>query len=750
MSRNSEIKTVTLPYDFIPFPKEEDNSNSTPNPGYYYPYSRQNEGKQLPRHDRDIAGHLSGYLTYKVDPKSPLTVELRETTDGEGNTTHWMSGSTVRGKLYSNVEILSASYPAFIDDSDLLYRDLSDAQYRERLGVKDDCKLEQAVEAGYLYRNDDGGFYIVPAADIGDYHFLSVRELDIWNKWRNMISKENCLFRWDDTSLKEMSGYAERIAVLDEAIYSIRQNKKAEVEQADAAIKIVFTKGFSFTKRRRELNAAKDKNKRESVINDLRKELREALASKIKGHSLTELLNKMEERWELKLRMHLKYQEGSFQKSGSFPYQKEVSYVAQGRNVNWIGDVSSSRAGAIKGMLFNSTNASSKRSHYLIGKEREESSPIIVPDRTIAAYNSAFGRIRLSEGNKAFYDLFNIQAKTNDGKPKVVFFKRRESKGKLEELVIGRTPYFRIQHQFQLSELRGNRQQDGIDYARALFGYIAPECEDQSEGQEGYKSRIRFSPLRVCGSISSRRTERFLLAKPQPTAQAMYLKPFRNKPSSYEGNLEEKSSGKEERTIAPRLRGRKYYHVLHSFVPYTGQDNDNMSSERHVYDPSFNLEGALHFKNLTEAELGLLILAMDIRLLPEYSGYRIDTQKEYYELIGGAKAYGYGKVQFKVEGIQVERKDNSFESLVLQPYESKKVDPAHYVRAFLDAQGGAAWLDRIHMKCYVESRLERNFSSEEQRVHVNWENLQDQRKLLGETRSGGGYPKEWMLKDSGD
>ncbi|WP_146767198.1 hypothetical protein [Paenibacillus sp. YN15] len=671
------------------------------------------------------------------------------------------------------MEILSASYPAFIDDSDLLYRNIGEKKYRDRLGVSDECKLEQAVEAGYLYRDEDGSFYIVPAAPIGDFHFVSVRELDIIRCWGHVLKKKERLFDWSvrasDGALiqKKLEGYADQIKKLDEAIYAIRQREEVKGTAADLSIEEVFTSSFPFTivfpKIKSEVKKAKAKY--EAVIDDQCRNLGRELKSRIKEPSLQELLNKMVERWGLKLRMHAIYEgleKPWFKNKASAPYQKAVSFDAQGNSVSWIGHVSFPRAGAVKGMLFNSTNAGSKRGHYLIGQERKDAERIKVPDQTIAGYNSAFGRMRLDEANKpsnnnkpphdddnnkAFYDLFNILSKTNCKYPKIVFYKqewRKDLSGNQEQvLVVGRTPYFRVRHHYQLNDLRGTRKQGGIDYASALFGYIASERGNGNAGeQEGYKSRLRFSPLRVCGNIGLGRIEKFLLAKPQATAEAMYLKPHGNEASSYEGHSVKRQRNSESIIVAPQLRGRKYYHVLSQPLKLCGQVPDNMTSQRYVYDPSFHLKGTLHFKNLTEAELGLLLLAMDISLLPDASSFNPD-KKPYFEQIGGAKAYGYGKVQFSIEEIQLEQKGSSFESLIVQPYKQAEVSSAHYVAAYLRERGGEAWLKRVHMKRYVKSKLVKESFDKN---HVDWTNIDEKRKIDSRNAKGGGYLKSWVLE----
>jgi len=81
-----------LPYDFVPIADKENRE---------FPYSKDN----IPKHNSN--GDLSGIISYKIVPHSDLVIELREKL----NKGYFISGSQIRGKVRTNLEILSASYP---------------------------------------------------------------------------------------------------------------------------------------------------------------------------------------------------------------------------------------------------------------------------------------------------------------------------------------------------------------------------------------------------------------------------------------------------------------------------------------------------------------------------------------------------------------------------------------------------------------------------------------------------------------
>lgn len=746
------LKTITLPYDFISLPGIDDK------PEYYYPYHRTDVNKMPPRHDLCEAGHVSGYISYQITPYSPLALELRNTSETDGHKEYWMSGSQIRGKLRANVEVLSASYPEFVDKSELLYRKIMNGdRYKQQMGITDQIGLEQAVKAGYLYRDHEGKFYIIPAVLIGDKHFASVKELDIVNWDNGVLPEENRLFKWNSMlsgkPVKQvMKNFNDQVRALDNDIRECR--RELGIKQGDPiaeAIESVFTKDFAFTKVRSRM-----RDGLQNLTSELNSKLRVQVSRYNTKQELEGLLEKYIKRWVLKAEMDKIYGKGNI-KRNLIPYEKEVKYILSGNSVIRIENASSQTPGGLVGVLFNSTNANSKRSHYLVGKAQEDALRIHVPDSIKISYNRAYDKIRLQSDDNdealKHYNLFKDKGIADYNKPKVVFYQTRseEQGGKTTEVLVavGRTPYFKVPYDHQLGKLLGEKDAEGIDYASAMFGYISSESKAENNDEaEAYKSRLRFSPVRVRGEIH-REEQEFLLATPQASAGAMYLKPKGMKIPTYEGPVQDNKGNPIKQEPAPRLRGTKYYHVLSKPISTVPEDFEgNMKSKRYVYDSSkmpFHLEGKIHFKNLTKAELGLLLLAMDINLLPDSNSYN-PKGKPYYELIGGAKAYGYGKVQFKMTEIMLEQQGNSFESLVMEPFKAVEDDASIYVSAYLEALKHNGWFKRIDIKRYVQSKLEKVFGEGANAKHVDWSIMNTVREQEDSKKSGGGYPDTWILE----
>ncbi len=117
----------------------------------------------------------SGYRKYTLTPKTDISVELREGLEADKL---FISGSCMRGRVRANLEILSKSYPQFVNTTPMLYRDVTNnmglgGAYKKRL-----CKQEQAIidiekhiNVGFL-RKDVNDFYVVLAEE-----FLMERDL---------------------------------------------------------------------------------------------------------------------------------------------------------------------------------------------------------------------------------------------------------------------------------------------------------------------------------------------------------------------------------------------------------------------------------------------------------------------------------------------------------------------------------------------------------------------------------------------
>lgn len=689
------VDYVTLPYNFVPFAEK-----------VHFPYNRDNVRKH------DEKDGLSGWLSYTITPYSDLALEVR--TKREGG--YFVSGSQIRGRIRANLEMLSASYPEFIARSPMLYRDFTGKlknSYSDRMELSEG--IERAVRVGFL-RKVGQEFYIAPARQIGDKNFLSIKEHRLMKMGISKAGKSfSTLFDWggQDEEIKEFDELQSRIECLTREIVSQRENLKDRLTDIQQEVSSIFLKKYNFNKK---LNSDNLKNSAYDyrpelarIKDDLWRDLQKKLPAG--DAELTELYQLTAERWQLKAEIYVKYRR--LKPNRKFiPYQRNVYYKANaGQGIEKIAFEASTET-PNKAYLFNSTNASSKRSHYFLLGPVEGQNECPVSQSVIEGYKQNLKKFHATDGDsstrdkkKKFYDIFDnyeaLQKESGNTEGLIVFFRsfKDESAGE-EKLYVGRTPYFKIPYKHQLEDLLETREKGGVDYAGALFGYIPDEQDGDGKSETAYKSRLRFSPVDI-GSNPHIENKIFLLPTPYASASAMYLQQSDDELQTYE---QEKP---------PRLNGYKYYRILktpHAFQP--PDDMENMLSGKRVIGHSgIDLKGKVYFHNLTSSELGLLLLSIDLKQLLKSQKYK-EIAAEYrnrleqtYDLLGGAKPYGFGKVKMEIQSLELEKNGKDFESLVLEPMELLE-EWHEYIDSFITTMRGQQYFTEVHFDQYIQSKLE--------------------------------------------
>jgi len=740
-----------LPYDFVPIADKENRE---------FPYSKDN----IPKHNSN--GDLSGIISYKIVPHSDLVIELREKL----NKGYFISGSQIRGKVRTNLEILSASYPEFIDRSIMMYRDVSKKQYRQRLtGVESGSDIERTIQVGYL-RKINNEYYVVPAEMIGSKNFLSIKEHRLFQFGLSSSNKPfSFLYKWQVDHKKKLEELDNRNDQITKEIKLKREQLKESLISIQGEMSDIFTGKYNlislFNNNNIKYIDQKDiERKLEEIKQKLCKELENKLLelknnldnlneiSDSDQEELSNLYHLTAERWKNKALIHYVYSYQMRRYLKFEPYQKNIFFKRTANNGVESISFTPSDNNPEKAYLFNSTAARSKRSHYFVMEPVEvNAQKYFVPESVINGYkrNMEKFRIEKSENKGNIIEFYNIFEKydeliKSEGSENglIVFFKTDEKteRNSFEVSSIGRTPYFKIEHKTQLADILGEKEPNNVDYANALFGFIVNNQKEDGESHFAYKSRLRFSPVDIKGEPSQDTVNNLVLMTPQASASAMYLQqPYKNQILTYED--------KEE---SLQLNGYKYYHVLKQLVEAKEKENkDILSSRKALKMNGVHLEGRIYFHNISRIELGLLLLSLDWKELQkskEFNGYIADYNnkiQDTYELIGGAKPYGYGKVKIEVLDLQIEKKGIDFESLVLEPM-YKGNDWNEYIDEFINYMGGGEYFEKVHFKHYIESKLE---VSQDLPIK-NWEDIITEIKKCG--NGGGGYPKKWRLKSNRD
>jgi CRISPR-associated protein (TIGR03986 family) len=642
----SKINVKCLPYNFISFPEDEK---------WEYPYHLT----ELPRHNED--SELCGVIEYNFITRSKMTTNFRLGTDGS----IYISGSDVRGKVRSNLEILSYSYPEFIYSEGFLYRDFTSRtnlskEYKNKLGINSK-KIDEVIHTGYMYEKN-GTYYVAPAKKIGNKYFETIEEYRL--RGMKSLKKQGIgyMYYYTNNEDEEIRRLKETESSISRMIRSMRNDLELNADKEfNKKMKNIYCK---------IRNKWKNRSYLEKELNNIFSDY----YNKENGKKYRSLKDKYLERSEVKKSIDNIYNE--LKKSNDFiPYQKEIEYTHNNRGIEEIRTIGSKdkELGFEKGILYCSTNASSKRNHYVIGV-KDKNINWKIDNSVIMRYNKNMESFKLTtkknlETIKEFYDLFgSTEDKGKSEKVEKIVFYTLDENNNINN--IGRTPYLKVAYENTIKDLLEKNiksDSDRCSYAEAIFGFTGKG----NNNKESYKSRVRFSNILPENNQKIvLETDKFSLDSPRASALGMYLK------QDNSGNINtynDKDS---------RLRGYKFYHIQEKAI---NKSNDNKRNDKKkkeeedrentIIGKDITFKGKIYFNNLREEELGLLLMSIDAKLLNNHIS-DIKGQKEniqdIYEQIGGAKAYGYGKIEIEIDSISL--KDKNYFDFDSNPYKTKLLD----------------------------------------------------------------------------
>ncbi|MCD8340865.1 MAG: TIGR03986 family CRISPR-associated RAMP protein [Clostridiales bacterium] len=341
----------------------------------------------------------------------------------------------------------------------------------------------------------------------------------------------------------------------------------------------------------------------------------------------------------------------------------EVFYQAKGKTVTALqraqGDCPE---GMKQGMLlFTGPTVGQKNANpiYLFPAPAPEAESILLREDDVISYSEDWERRKnvLKPAN-----FWNLPGEDGKEAQKPVFYLEDG-----EHVYWGMTLFLRIGHRYPLSHGLPDKQkeeaaeQDGrLDYPHAILGYANKES--------AYRSRVSFGDLNVIGEPREGEPVPMILGEPKPSFYPGY---------AYGKNNDNKKSFHYSDEDF-QLRGYKLYWLKEKVdkCPEIAAGKEQVTTTLRPLPEETAFQGVIRFKNLTEAELGLLLWSL-----------RLDDNC--YQSVGMGKPFGYGRMKLTIERLTEYDPDNLYGGSL--SYEREKMDRKtmertieQYINAFHD------------------------------------------------------------------
>lgn len=597
-------------------------------PYNFVPFSAQIQSVKPNRYNDTASDSLSGEIVYRMEAKTPVIVD-----DGNGNFHRdangqcSIPGSTVRGMIRSNVQILGLSQIGEdIDDYALIYRTVAggDKKQRDRynaiLGVPQEKQegnmgVLKEVKAGYIAR--EGGKYVIYQTQVDEIDPVNLGKMNYYVlSERHIIDACNV-----DGSDETYSFFYENNDKMMNKIYDLVPGEDGKEHKQ----KVRFERKETTTYRR--------------------------------GNAQTRVSY-----------IRLDPQQQKYKAEHYKPYFRKVKYLLNDQKK--VSDVipfdESEREGYLTGYVQSSGYMNQKKVVYIIPEIDQDKEKLVLTDEDVKVFQRDFEKkkngLKRTKNVKFFAlpsddpsdDTSDDPFDTPSGEPfRPVFY--LEMGGRI---CFGYTPRLRLPYDHTIKEgipekHLGGVKDDEIDYAKAMFGFV------DRDSARARKGRLSFSDAVLEGEEVENPSQNYVLEVPKPTSYMDYLKQVPGTSMTYN------DSGFE-------LRGVKQY-WLHDEVVDAVQPSGDSQSEGEApkgfapLDQKSVFRGRIRFQNLKPVELGLLLWSVRLEE---------DSQMN----VGKAKAYGYGNVKVSITDLRLLdwKKAYGLEQLDFEPYQEgdfeQKVD----------------------------------------------------------------------------
>ncbi len=283
------LKYGHAPYNFINFPEKV-----------------KNREEKLPKHNIFYEDLKTGYIEYELKTETPLFIGMGKNAEGEAegftiNNTKAIPGGTLRGRVRSNAEILSFSFPEFIENRKFSYRDIAGKtilkkKYMKKLLTnKGSNNINSNVKVG-MVRRIGNEFFIFPSKQITYMHnnLEMKKEFFVIDEFRLKNGLGQCVkgIEW------MYEGIAENVIKIENEISDINNEIKKLYESRKIEGEIRKNIGEKYKKLAE--NKFNDKREEEEFFTYLRKICDEEIVKKFKNKMLKWKLKEKE--WDLFLK----------------------------------------------------------------------------------------------------------------------------------------------------------------------------------------------------------------------------------------------------------------------------------------------------------------------------------------------------------------------------------------------------------------------------------------------------------------
>lgn len=355
-------------------------------------------------------------------------------------------------------------------------------------------------------------------------------------------------------------------------------------------------------------------------------------AKEIKGKSYFTVSEKnLKEKWPYLKGVNFMYEKREKYK----PYQTMVKYTINEERLV-VKDLNNCKENDRFGYLTCAGFMNNKKSHYLVTEINNNEEEIVISKEEARAYEKDYTINKKAE-------FYKLPEKVGKNYARPIFYAKYNG-----NVYFGYTPYLRIFYDYSTIEgLEEEHKKESdlskIDYVKAIMGFT-------NKVDNNYKGRVDFEDAKINVFKGIDGPYEIVLEQPKASCFPNYL---------------EQPNGIDKTKLISyndedfKIRGIKNYWLKEKVNPEKAKSNVSVIINPLKEGASF--EGKVHFSNLSEDELGLLL-------------WSIKLNEGCQQNIGLAKPYGFGRISIRNLKLYIEDLDRKYSSFTNDFYVEYKAE----------------------------------------------------------------------------